>query len=92
MIVESCVHECSFISADDGAILSNYLPLLREYLPETAVEIESGIRESKEGFIYFFILHSLVCSSILCLCFKSVDINWLVLTVAIRIYVRVFLI
>ncbi|RWW59130.1 hypothetical protein BHE74_00033948 [Ensete ventricosum] len=38
-----------FISADDGAILCDYLPLIREYLPETAVEIESGIRESREA-------------------------------------------
>ncbi|CAL9128801.1 unnamed protein product [Musa acuminata var. zebrina] len=47
------VHKPDFISADDGAILCNYLPLLREYLPETAVEIESGIRESKEdNYVY----------------------------------------
>ncbi|RRT74982.1 hypothetical protein B296_00011487, partial [Ensete ventricosum] len=52
-----------FISADDGAILCNYLPLIREYLPETAVEIESGIRESREGFIYFFIVHSSACNN-----------------------------
>ncbi|URE21465.1 hypothetical protein MUK42_12498 [Musa troglodytarum] len=51
--MESCVHECSFISVDDGAILCNYLPLIKEYLPETAVEIESGIRESREdNYVY----------------------------------------
>ncbi|KAJ8461073.1 hypothetical protein OPV22_033999 [Ensete ventricosum] len=47
------VHKTEFISADDGAILCDYLPLIREYLPETAVEIESGIRESREdNYVY----------------------------------------
>ncbi|CAL9127840.1 unnamed protein product [Musa textilis] len=47
------VHKPDFISVDDGAILCNYLPLIKEYLPETAVEIESGIRESREdNYVY----------------------------------------
>ncbi|PKA51864.1 hypothetical protein AXF42_Ash008093 [Apostasia shenzhenica] len=40
------------ISLEDNAILCNYLPLLREYVPSAAMEIESEMKSylSSEGF------------------------------------------
>jgi hypothetical protein len=42
---------CRITSFEEGAVLCNFLPLLREYLPSTAEEIEADIisLEQSEG-------------------------------------------
>lgn len=49
------VFVCRHAPDVDGAIWLNYLPLIREFLPEAAVEIEHEI-ETTEGSIFSIVL------------------------------------
>lgn len=45
------------MTVEDEAILCNYLPLVREYIPSAATEIESDIfsKVSSDGIQFFYI-------------------------------------